>query len=85
MVADPDHCKGSITPSSTECQSPNLRSFVFYKEKIITSMLITLTDPATEKTPTFNVAFARACNFEMGQFLKENNELKVGDITPVVT
>ncbi|XP_052212374.1 tryptase-like [Dreissena polymorpha] len=76
LGCNPDHCSGSITPSSAECPDHNLRKFVFDKKKIITSMRITLSGPATEQTPTFNVAFARACNFEMGQFLKENNELK---------
>ncbi|XP_052212300.1 uncharacterized protein LOC127831370 [Dreissena polymorpha] len=73
LGCSPDNCKGSITPSSTECPSPEIRKFVFDKEKVITSMRITLTAPATEQTPAFKVAYARACNYEMGQFVKEND------------
>ncbi|KAH3863745.1 hypothetical protein DPMN_026744 [Dreissena polymorpha] len=83
VTAAPAKCKGSITPSFIEGPGPELRKFVFDKEKIITSMRITLTGPATEPTPAFKVAYARACNFDMGQFVKENDQPKVGDTTEV--
>ncbi|KAH3884532.1 plasminogen-like [Dreissena polymorpha] len=80
LGCSPDHCKGSITPSSTECSGPELRKFVFDKEKIITSMRITLTAPATEQAPAFSVAYARACNFKMSQFVMENEQPKEFEI-----
>ncbi|KAH3729979.1 uncharacterized protein LOC127852679 [Dreissena polymorpha] len=72
LGCSPDHCKGFITPRSTEFPSRELRKIMFDKEKIITSMRITLTSPATKQTPAFKVVYARACNYEMGQFVKEN-------------
>ncbi|KAH3863760.1 hypothetical protein DPMN_026760 [Dreissena polymorpha] len=81
LGCSPAKCKGSITPSFIEGPGPELRKFVFDKEKIITSMRITLTGPATEPTPAFKVAYARACNFDMGQFVKENDQPKDFEIT----
>ncbi|KAH3892589.1 hypothetical protein DPMN_016710 [Dreissena polymorpha] len=47
LGCSPDYCKGSITPSSTDIPTPEIRKFVFDREKIVTSMRITLAYPAT--------------------------------------
>ncbi|XP_052791304.1 plasminogen-like isoform X1 [Mya arenaria] len=73
----PMQCQSTIMPRSDERPGSYLRKFLFDKEKVITSLTISLRGPATEGNVAFMLAYSRTCDFDGGNIVMEDNIPKV--------